>query len=328
LVCRSNFAIWLSVLGVLIISACGGRTDDRVTVYVAADREIAEPVLREFEKSTGITVSAVYDAEANKTSGLVNRLIAEAPRARADLFWDNETAQLTRLNDVGVIAHTSVDRNWEEFAARARVLIVHHMEGARQEEPTSIGAFTDPQWKGRAAIANPHFGSTGMHFAALLSVWGEPRFRAWVRELRRNDVAVLPGNAQVKDAVAAGKYDFGLTDTDDVNEALRDGKAVHLVVPDQGATEIGVLVIPNAIALVRGGPHAENARKLMRYLLSPEVEAGLAKGDSVQIPIRNSVPGPSILPPLATLRLMRVDYEQVGKAYRRMLELVDAEWQS
>jgi len=48
-------------------------------------------------------VDAVYDAEANKTSGLVNRLLAEAQRPRADVFWDNETAQLTRLSDAGVV---------------------------------------------------------------------------------------------------------------------------------------------------------------------------------------------------------------------------------
>jgi len=94
----------------------------------------------------------------------------------------------------------------------------------------------------------------------------------WLRQLRENEVAILPGNAQVKDAVAAGRYDFGFSDTDDVNEALRDGKPVRLVVPDQGATEMGVFVIPNAVALIRGAPHPESGSKLMSYLLSPIVK--------------------------------------------------------
>src|SRR3569833_2501778 len=84
----------------LACTACGDR---HVVVYVATDRGIAEPVLQSFERSSGIRVDAVYDTEANKTSGLVNRLIAEAKRPRADVFWDNETAQLTRLSDEGVV---------------------------------------------------------------------------------------------------------------------------------------------------------------------------------------------------------------------------------
>jgi iron(III) transport system substrate-binding protein len=189
-----------------------------------------------------------------------------------------------------------------------------------------MASLTDPTWKGRAAIADPHFGTTGTHFAALLVAWGEQRFREWLRALRTNEVAILPGNAQVKDAVASGRCEFGFTDTDDVNEALREGKPVSLVIPDQGGSELGVFIVPNAVALVRDGPHPANARKLVSYLLSASVEAALARGDGAQIPIRNPVPGPALLPPLASLKVMRVDYGDVGMAYRRMLRIVDEEW--
>jgi iron(III) transport system substrate-binding protein len=332
----------------LACTACGDR---HVVIYVATDREIAEPVLQAFERSSGIRVDPVYDTEANKTSGLVNRLIAEAKRPRADVFWDNETAQLTRLSDAGVVdtrpppqssearlpesggtasgwaAASGVNgRSWSGFAARARVLVVYTGAGSGAAMPDSIQALTEPAWKGRAALANPHFGTTGTHFAALLLLWGEPRFRHWLRQVRENEVAILPGNAQVKDAVAAGRYDFGFSDTDDVNEALRDGKPVRLVVPDQGATQMGMFVIPNAVALIRGAPHAESASKLMTYLLSPEVEAALGRGASAQIPIRNTVPGPALLPPLSSLKVLKVDYEQVGRGYAAMLRMVDEEW--
>ena len=329
-----------------ILFACGACSDRRVVVYVATDRGIAEPVLQAFERSSGVHVAAVYDTEANKTSGLVNRLIAEVRRPRADVFWDNETAQLTRLTDAGVIAPgvNAPDSNrrvgntgagiasgvngpsWAGFAARARVLVVYTGAGSKGATPDSIQALTEPAWKGRAALANPHFGTTGTHFAALLLLWGEPQFRHWLRQLRENEVAILPGNAQVKDAVAAGRYDFGLSDTDDVNEALRDSKPVRLVVPDQGTAQMGVFVIPNAVALIRGAPHAQSATKLIDYLLSPEVEAALASSGGAQIPIRNPLPGPTLLPPLASLKRLNVDYEKVGRAYAAMLRIVDEEW--
>jgi len=316
------------VLGFLLLAciACTACSDRRVVVYVATDRGIAEPVLQAFERSSGVHVAAVYDTEANKTSGLVNRLIAEAQRPRADVFWDNETAQLTRLSDAGVIAPGVNGPSWAGFAARARVLVVYTGARSPGATPDSIQALTEPAWKGRAALANPHFGTTGTHFAALLVLWGEPQFRHWLRQLRENEVAILPGNAQVKDAVAAGRYDFGFSDTDDVNEALRDSKPVRLVVPDQGTAQMGVFVIPNAVALIRGAPHAQNASKLIDYLLSPEVEAALVSSGGAQIPIRNPLPGPTLLPPLASLKRLNVDYEKVGRAYAAMLRMVDEEW--
>src|SRR5262245_48604861 len=46
-----------------------------VTVYAAQDQVFAEPLLKEFERETGIRVRAAYDSEAVKTVGLANRLL-------------------------------------------------------------------------------------------------------------------------------------------------------------------------------------------------------------------------------------------------------------
>ena len=51
---------------------------NQVIIYAAQDQIYAEPILREFENTTGIKVKAVYDSEAVKTVGLANRLLAES----------------------------------------------------------------------------------------------------------------------------------------------------------------------------------------------------------------------------------------------------------
>src|ERR687898_2284785 len=61
-----------------------------VTVYVSTDRVFSEPVLREYEKRSGVRVNTVYDTEETKSTGLANRLIAEQARPQADVFWSNE----------------------------------------------------------------------------------------------------------------------------------------------------------------------------------------------------------------------------------------------
>ena len=50
--------------------------EEVVSVYVSLDREHSEKVIAHFEKETGIQVEATYDTEANKTVGLMRKLIA------------------------------------------------------------------------------------------------------------------------------------------------------------------------------------------------------------------------------------------------------------
>jgi iron(III) transport system substrate-binding protein len=327
------------IIGVSFLPGCG-KQDSAVTVYVSHDRNLSEPILNQFYEQTGIEVRPVYDTEANKTTGLVNRLIAERDHPQADVFWNNELGRTLQLKVRGMLApysspaadrrdgiYRDSDGTWTGFGARARVLVVNENQFITANQPKGLLDFVDPLWHGKAAIANPHFGTTGTHFSALFVAWGEDKFRIWVRAMKENDVALLPGNAQVRDKVAAGEYAFGLTDTDDVNGAILDGKPVRMVIPDQGEDGLGVFVIPNTVAMIHGGPHPDVAKQLIDYLLSAEVEAQLAQGRGAQIPLQPGVPGPDLLPSLSKLHQMQVDYAEVGAAFDRMLQVFREEWQ-
>lgn len=329
----------LTLLAVTSLFTACGSSERSVTVYVSHDRNLSEPVLQAFEWKTGIRVDAVYDTEANKTTGLVNRLLAEQSQPQADVFWNNEVGRTLQLKERGMLVassavhpdpgsapYTDEDQVWFGFAGRGRVLVVNAEQIAEADQPRGLGDLSDPRWKGKVAIANPHFGTTGTHFAALYAQWGEARFRAWLRALRANQVVVLPGNAQVRDKVTSGEYAFGLTDTDDVNGAILDGKPVRLVIPDQGRNGLGVFVIPNTVAQVNGSPHPVQAQQLLEYLLSPEVETQLAAGRGAQIPLRSKVRGPALFLPMEQLRLMPVDYAQIATAFEPMLRVFREEW--
>jgi iron(III) transport system substrate-binding protein len=311
-----------------------------VVIYVAHDRLLSEPILRQFQQDTGIRVRAIYDLEANKTIGLTNRLIAERPAPRADLFWNNEVIQTLRLQSRQVAAVEPLtsrspvsltladpERRWIGFAARARVLLANTRLVNQNELAAGVGLWdlTQAAWRGRAAVANPRFGTTGTHFAALLTHWGDEKFRSWLRALRANEIAVLPGNAQVRDAVVSGRYALGLTDTDDAVGALIDRAPVRIVWPDQ-MDGPGTLLIPNTLALIHGAPHRATAARLVDYLLSDTVEALLARGRGAQIPINHKVDPPQYLPPLDTIRVMPVDFGAVASSFERMLAIVDEEW--
>jgi iron(III) transport system substrate-binding protein len=101
-----------------------------------------------------------------------------------------------------------------------------------------------------------------------------------------------------------------MTDSDDVAAARARGDTVEMLFP--GLASEGTLLIPNTVAQVAGAPHPEEARRLIDYLLSPEVELALARAPGAQIPLRAGLPWPDALPPRATLRVMEVDFERVA----------------
>jgi iron(III) transport system substrate-binding protein len=306
------------------LAGCGGRGDrPTVVVYVALDELYSRPILDEFERDTGIKVVAHYDTEASKTTGLVNRLLAERDRPRADVFWNNEVVQTIKLKNAGVLAPYASparaaipaefrddEEYWTGFAARGRVIIYNtHLV---QEPPVRVEDFLDPQWKGQAAIARPLFGTTVTHAAALFELWGEEKAKDFFEGLKANDVAILPGNATVRDLVARGEYAIGLTDTDDANGAIEDGLPAAWLFPDQGEGEMGALIIPNSVALLHNARHREAATRLIDYLLSPEVEAQLANMRSIQIPLNPAVARPAKVPDLAEVKAMAVDFDAVA----------------
>jgi len=73
--------------------------------------------------------------------------------------------------------------------------------------------------------------------------------------------------------------------------------------------------MPNMVSLVAGAPHTEDGKKLIDYLLSPEVERTLAQSEAVQIPLRAGVEGPKNIPPLSSFKPMTLDY---GRAADRV----------
>jgi iron(III) transport system substrate-binding protein len=97
------------VIGLVGFVACRSpepsqQAERAVTIYVSTDRVFSEPVLREYEKRTGVRVNPVYDTEETKSTGLANRLIAEKERPQADVFWSNEPVRTLILKSRGVLA--------------------------------------------------------------------------------------------------------------------------------------------------------------------------------------------------------------------------------
>ncbi|MFZ5898159.1 MAG: extracellular solute-binding protein [Bacillota bacterium] len=324
---------------VLMLAGCGARPDaarsKAVVVYVSEDQVFSEPILQDFERETGLQVKAVFDTEEAKSTGVMNRLLAEKNNPQADVYWANEPVRADVLRQQGISTpfkpanarqipeqFKDPEGYWTGFSARARVLVVNR---AAKTKPVSLLAYVDPKTKGKAVIANPLFGTTTAHMAALFAVWGDEKARQFLDGLKSNRVKLSTSNGESADFVASGEFEFALVDSDDAVDRMRRGKPIDIVYPDQGEGEIGLLIIPNAVALIRGGPNADNGRKLIEYLVSKETERKLAAADCAQIPLHPGVTPPKELKPVEQIRVMKVEYANLA-AKLQSVQPVLKEW--
>lgn len=319
----TSFGLLVVLIGLL--SGCKGTkpAKEEVVIYTSLDKVFSQPILEAFEKETGIKVLDVYDSEATKTTGLVNRLIAEKDSPRADVFWNSETSRTIVLKRKGVLEKyfspsaadiptqfKDPEGYWTGFAARCRILIYNTKMVQKKDIPKSIFELTDPKWKGRVAFAYPLFGTTATHCAAFFAYMGEDKAKGYLAALKANGVMITDGNASSRDRVVDGTVPIGFTDTDDAFVAMNKGHLVDIVWPDKEG--IGTLLIPNTVALIRGGPNPEAGKKLIDFLLSPKVEEMLAYAESGQIPLRPGIKRPPHVPRPDQVKAMEVDYEKVA----------------
>jgi iron(III) transport system substrate-binding protein len=311
--------IWLAWV-LCGLTGCWRASEREIVVYSALDAEFAEPVLEQYSREHAVDVRPNFDVESTKTVGLVTRIIEERNHPRCDVFWNNEILHTLRLEKQGLLMAYASPRAaefpenyrsrqgfWHGFAARARVLVVNRQRVEEGARPRSIEDLVDPKWQGQVAIAKPLFGTTATHASVLFATWSEARAKEFFRQLKHN-ARVLSGNKQVTLAVARGDVAFGLTDTDDAMVEIDAGRPVEIVYPDQQEGGVGTLFIPNTIAIIQGGPHPEQARALVDYLLSAAVETQLAQGPSAQFPVNPHVGVRSRAASDVSVRWMKADF--------------------
>lgn len=294
----------LLLTGLLAATGCSRRAN-RATLYCSQDREFAEGVLSRFRSEHDAEVTVKFDTEAQKSVSLYEGLVRESERPRCDVFWNNEILNTVRLHRLGLLRplpHTPGEpprwtrpehRCWQAFAARPRVLIVNTRMVPADAMPKSILQLTDPRWKNQLAIAKPQFGTTATQAACLFEVLGDAKAKDYYQGLIANQIAILPGNKPVAQAVSDGRYAIGFTDSDDAIGEIDSGRPVSLILPDRDGhsdhPKLGTLLIPNSISLINGSPNPALADQLAEYLLSADVEKSLAEGGGYQIPLNSAV---------------------------------------
>ena len=145
-----------------------------VVLYCSHDWLFSEPIVKEFERRSGLKVDYKYDGEASKTVGLVNKLIARKEHPECDVYWNNELGQTLVLKERGILEayrpqaaaglperFRDADGWWTGFAARARVILYNTELVKPEDAPKGLLDLTHPRFKSQGVMAE--YVSDGRH---------------------------------------------------------------------------------------------------------------------------------------------------------------------
>src|SRR5205807_3464785 len=135
-----------AVATALLLGGCQSPKSNEVVVYTAVDEDFSRPIVEQFEKETGLKVRFVTDTEETKSTGLLNKLIAEKERPQADVFWSGDPVRAAVLQRKGISAPylspqarglpagiSDPQGQFTAFSARMRVIIFNQklLEGKK-----------------------------------------------------------------------------------------------------------------------------------------------------------------------------------------------------
>lgn len=297
----------LVLIPVLTSIGCREQTPV-VVVYCSVDETFAKPLFDAFERQSGVAVRAVTDHEAGKTTGLLQRILAEGDRPRADVLFSGEWYGTLTLAERGKLEpfkpetlegipaeYLDRDHRWTAVSQRARVLAFDGALVSGSDLPRSWKELGDARWAAHLAMANPLFGTTRSHVAAMFAAWGDDEAMRFLKSLHKNGAMIVDGNSAAVRAVLDGRARWCMTDMDDVFAARREGnETLEMILPDMGHGD--TLWIPCTVGLIRSGPNPAAGRRLVSFLVSGEAERSMAAGDGRFIPVRTALRHGSVVP--------------------------------
>lgn len=275
-------------------SANSTKADSSVTltVYTGNHKDLVEALAKAFTAESGIKIS-IRDGE---DADLVNQIVTEGGRTRADLFLSEEPGPIGRLSKAGLLAKipaadfADVDprvvpksSDWIPYAARVRVLYYNPTKISEKDLPASIMDLTKPEWKGTFAYA-PSGAFVGT-VSYLISTIGEKATATWLKGIKANGINEHK-NGKVRDTVEAGQHAFGLS-----NHYYWWVLAQQKGGPDKLTSKIhyfskpdaGGLIMASGAGILKTTKHTPQAEKFIAWLVSPTGGQAIIGGANAEI---------------------------------------------
>ncbi|MHC4884062.1 MAG: iron ABC transporter substrate-binding protein [Planctomycetota bacterium] len=290
--------IVLAVLAVVL--AFPVSAEDSLVLYSGRKKNLVGPLIKQFEKKTGIKVQVKY----GKTAQMAMLIQEEGANSPADLFWGQDAGAMGALSKrfvplaadlTGKVPERfrAAGNRWVPVSGRARV-IAYSPERAKTL-PKSVFDLTKPEYKGRVGWA-PTNASFQAFVTALRVAHGEAKAEAWLKGMKANGAKVYPKNTPIIQALAAGEIDLGLPNHYYLLRFLAKDPKFPVKQSFFAPGDIGNLVNVAGVGVLAKSKKQATALKLVAFLLSAEAQTYFVT-KTYEYPMLDSIaPAPQLAP--------------------------------
>lgn len=310
-----------------------------LNLYTTREPGLVQPLLDAFTAETGLVVNTVFVRD-----GLPERLRAEGERSPADVLM---TVDAGNLLDLVAGGHTRAiqssvldaaipaqlrgeDGHWYALSLRDRVLYA--------DKSLDLDSFTyedlaDPQWKGRVCMRSGQHPYNISLFAAMIAHHGVAATETWLRGVKANLArAAAGGDREVARDILGGICDIGIANAyyagrmknaPEGSEQRAWGDAIKVIRPVfSGAGTGGTHVNISGAAVARHAPNADNAVRLLEYLVSDQAQSLYARAN-YEYPVKAGVALDPVVESFGLLNIDPLPLTRVVENRRQASELVD-----
>ena len=295
----------------LTVSAVNATDTKELVIYSGRSKGLVHPIIKQFEKETGITVKVRY----GNTAQLAVALLEEGEKSNADLFWAQDAGALGAVSKEDLFQalpesilskvpdkFRNAEGMWIATSGRARVLAYAPERVKVEELPKSIFDLTDAKWKGRVGWA-PQNASFQAFVTAMRVLEGEKKTEEWLRGMKANGAKTYPKNTPIIRGLAAGEIDLGLPNHYYLMRFKKSDSGFPVEQTFFGAGDPGNLVNVAGIGILKSSSHTEEVSTFVEYLLSPKVQQFFIS-EVFEYPVTGAgIPSAKLLPPDELLKL-------------------------
>jgi iron(III) transport system substrate-binding protein len=257
------------------------------------------------------------DYQNGGAAKLMARIAAERESGKmlGDVLWTGDVTDFYHLKSQGaLLAYTPVEikslanplADYDGSFTAARLATLGMVFNTRfvKDAPKSWQDAYKPTYKDAYGLANPALSGTAyLGVALLLRAFGWSYFEA----LHANGAKLGKGSAQLVEDTAAGDLLCSLAVDYVVFDKIDKGATLAMVYPAE------LIVIPSPIAILKGGPNNEAAKKYVDFVLSREGQTILANEGMLPVRADVAIPDRYNLPAVADAakRAAKTDYPQL-----------------
>jgi len=303
--------IWTGLLALsALLIAPPAMANGKVIVYSSNQQQQNDIMAAAFEKATGIKCEMVRAG----SGVLIKRMKAEKSRPLGDvgLGFSNIILQNNmdlwepyKIKDFNAYPAEYKDPNgmWIGKILHVMVLMYNTKLLTSAQAPKAWSDFLDPKWQDKVAFCNPNnAGSAYSQMAIMLSLWGDNE-AGWKKlEKFLKHAKITQQSSIVYTGVAGGEFPAGITLEYAAYRLKKDGAPVEVVYPAEGT-----LAYTEGLAIIKGGPNRENARKFMDWATSVETRKQILS-QFLRRPARGDIDFAGLAPgmiPLAKINLLK-----------------------